>query len=458
MNKEQTEMTGQSEGFYGPIGQIPDKVVVKDPASGDDDKTKAKRKRKSPAVPWKKPKDMPKRPLSAYNLFFKDEREKLLNRGKTGVGDDASDAGKKKPSGIGFANLAKTIAAKWNELAPDLRAPYEEIASKEKAKYDEAVAKWRVEQKEKQAKEKAMKKEAEELSAAKAAEAGLFGPNGTEGYSRESDVYPSQWFQSGMEHGGEAGIPPFVDTMHDDSGRSYASSSLSPDSPRRRMRPSPPMHSGTSSLSTNSPSTDPSGYYAHPYYAYHDPHAHGRSRRGYSGRRFDPYAGAAPMNLSNQIMRDSRTGRASSIPQMRGPHLASEMERIQTEVAELRRARTAYYPEGEAGSYPSSYSAGRHSSRSAPAALSGGLAQMHPRSASLPASLAGARGGHSPPPIPSTGTDLEAEDPAYREPKRSRRSRRSPSGDEAVFEASLRSLSENLDDDAISFLTNVRFE
>lgn len=158
------------------------------------------------------------------------------------------------------------------------------------------------------------------------------------------------------------------------------------------------------------------------------------------------------------MMRDSRTGRASSIPQMRGPHLASEMERIQSEVAELRRARTAYYPEGEAGSYPSSYSAGQHTSRSAPAALTGGLPQMHPRSASLPVSMAGAHGGPSSPSIPPSGTDLEAEDPAYRESKRSRRSRSSPSGDEAVFEASLRSLSENLDDDAISFLTNVRFE
>ncbi|EEC49118.1 predicted protein, partial [Phaeodactylum tricornutum CCAP 1055/1] len=68
----------------------------------------------------KKPKDMPKRPLSAYNLFFQEERNRLINSDKAGVG---------------FENMAKTIAAKWRSLDVDAKAPYEEKATVNKQQY-----------------------------------------------------------------------------------------------------------------------------------------------------------------------------------------------------------------------------------------------------------------------------------------------------------------------------------
>jgi hypothetical protein len=199
----------------------------------DSDKASVKRKRKSPEKPWKKPKSMPKRPLSAYNLFFKDERERLLSAGlgakqeSTGTDvlvDESESSGKKskqkKVSGIGFANLAKTIAAKWKELDAGIKAPYEKIASEEKKKYDDAVAIWR----ETQAKEKAKAKAAQKASQEEKRRSALQPPNvpnifasdrSLGSFSDTSNPYPSEWFQASHDETAEhhvegASVPQVV--------------------------------------------------------------------------------------------------------------------------------------------------------------------------------------------------------------------------------------------------------
>jgi hypothetical protein len=160
-----------------------------------------KRKRRSPKVPWKKPKDMPRRPLSAYNLFFQRERERLVKKVK--LEKAASDVGPKaeapiaesvissdvndktasneqvknnkkekggrphiKSTGIGFANLAKTIAAKWKQIDPETRIEFEKLAAADKERYNKEMVTWRGKKKvEQQLNEKAQSLDAERLLA-----------------------------------------------------------------------------------------------------------------------------------------------------------------------------------------------------------------------------------------------------------------------------------------------------
>ena len=139
-------------------------VTTEEEAGGDKDKKmepKKRRKRRPPLVPWKKPPDMPRRPLSAYNIFFREQRELLLSGGESAGSTLATEAevavtgGQKRRSskssktvGIGFANLARTIASKWKSLDPESRAPYEAQANSEKDRYNEEMVVWRAKQKE----------------------------------------------------------------------------------------------------------------------------------------------------------------------------------------------------------------------------------------------------------------------------------------------------------------------
>ena len=74
--------------------------------------------------------DKPKRPLSAYNIFFQRERKALLNaQGK-----------------VGFAAMAKTISAKWKKMDAAEKEPLTQLAKADSARYQREMKVWKSQQ------------------------------------------------------------------------------------------------------------------------------------------------------------------------------------------------------------------------------------------------------------------------------------------------------------------------
>jgi len=115
---EGTEVAGLGNGVAArkPMAPLPSKRPAKEVT-----------KKKPRQFRSRKPKDMPRRPLSAYNIFFKEERARLLAE-RQALG---AAAGEK----IGFEKMAKTIGKRWKELSAEELGRFKLLAKDDTERY-----------------------------------------------------------------------------------------------------------------------------------------------------------------------------------------------------------------------------------------------------------------------------------------------------------------------------------
>ena len=80
--------------------------------------------------------EKPKRSLSAYNFFFQNQRRVLLKTLPTRNGKKPRNSHGK----IGFADMARTIAAKWKRITPEEKTEYNELAEMDSIRYKQELA------------------------------------------------------------------------------------------------------------------------------------------------------------------------------------------------------------------------------------------------------------------------------------------------------------------------------
>jgi hypothetical protein len=137
----------------GPEGMIAQDTFLKpkplsvETAKASANKAAKKRKRKREKKPYrrnKKPLDMPIRPLTAYNFFFREQREFILDeRDREEEAAEASGIDINASSATGkslFESMGKDIASRWKALSEQGHEKYTKLAEEDIERYKTEMA------------------------------------------------------------------------------------------------------------------------------------------------------------------------------------------------------------------------------------------------------------------------------------------------------------------------------
>lgn len=187
----------------------------------------------------KKAKDKPKRPLSAYNFFFKEERGKIL---RIVLSDDESNAEndpnsdeyidketiqklKKDDGKVSFEEMGKLIGLRWKQIDPERLTKYSELAAEDTERYKKDMVSYNGRQEAKMRSE-AMKPGAPPPSYGISSQPGLESIRATGG-STYADVLGSSLATAGVTgsgyYGGNLDLQAYAGSMGRTGYNPYAS-------------------------------------------------------------------------------------------------------------------------------------------------------------------------------------------------------------------------------------------
>ena len=80
------------------------------------------------------------RPRTAYNFFYRHQRDLILNAQPQLISDNDDESRRKRPHRktqglIGLQQLTKTVAKKWKEVSPETRNKFKRLAEEDKVRY-----------------------------------------------------------------------------------------------------------------------------------------------------------------------------------------------------------------------------------------------------------------------------------------------------------------------------------